>query len=146
MKTLFLILFMIISCSNDNNHFPVTDEGIYIYEYSIKKPGEAYVGFITINDSLIVHDVCFTINFSNGRIKNVTKEERIKTKGHDYYIKEDGNIFIEGFGLLSYSSENFNTRNKLIPDNIYKMISPDFFNMTNKERLNLLCNLASAAN
>ena len=70
------------------------------------------------------------------------KEERLKTNAHKYIKKEDGNIFVEGLRLLCYSSINFEKRNKLIPDDIYKMISPDFIDITNKERIKVLENLS----
>ncbi|HOU97504.1 MAG TPA: hypothetical protein PLP65_01530 [Bacteroidales bacterium] len=139
MKTLILILFMTVSYCSKVNNVQVVEGETYIYEYAIKKPGQAYVGFIILKDSLIVQDICFTINFSDGKIKDVTKAEGIKSNTCKYSKKENGNIYVGS--LLCYTSENFTSRRKLIPDDIYKMISPDFLNMTNKERLKMLDSL-----
>jgi len=136
MKTLILILFMAGSYCNKDNNIQVVEGKTYIYEYAIKKPGQAYVGFITLDNSLIVQDICFTINFSDGKIKDVTKAERIKSNTRKYSKKENGNIYIGS--LLCYTSENFTCRNKLISDDIYKMISSDFLNVSNKDRLKML--------
>lgn len=139
MKTLILILFMTVSYCSKNNNVHVVEGETYIYEYAVKKPGQAYIGFIVLKDSLIVQDICFTINFSEGKIKDVTKAERIKSNTRKYSKKENGNIYVGS--LLCYSSEGFINRRKLIPDDIYKMISPDFLNMTNRERLKMLDSL-----
>jgi len=139
MKTLILILFMMTPCCNKDNNFSIKDGDTYIYEYAIKKPGQAYVGFIVLSDSLIVQDICFTINFSDGKIKNVTKAEGIKSNTRKYSKKENGNVYVGS--LLCYTSESFISRRKLITDDIYKMISPDFLNITNKERLKMLDSL-----
>lgn len=139
MKTLILILFMTVSyCSKDNN-VQVVEGETYIYEYAIKKPGQAYIGFIVLKDSLIVQDICFTINFSDGKIRDVTKAERIKSNTRKYSTKENGNIYVGS--LLCFTNKNFISKNRLIPDDIYKMISLDFLSMTNKERLKMLDSL-----
>ena len=37
----------------------------------MKKHNQAHIGFIVINNDLIVQDISFTVNFSKGKVKNV---------------------------------------------------------------------------
>lgn len=135
------MLFMTILNSGKDNDFPIK-EGIYIYEFAVKKPGHAYVGFIITNDTLAIQRIGYEIFFSK---RGIVKVDRGVYKGfipHKFMEKNDGNIFVEGFRLLCFSSGNFKDRNKLIPDDIYKMISPDFLNITNEERCEILESLS----
>lgn len=108
----------------------------------MKKHNQAHIGFIVINNDLIVQDISFTVNFSKGKVKNVCRRDHIVTKMLRYSKREDGNILTERNAFLCYNSENFIRRGKQIPDYIYKMISSSFLEMTNKERLNVLNELS----
>ncbi|MBM0654726.1 hypothetical protein JMN11_13820 [Capnocytophaga genosp. AHN8471] len=141
MKTLILILFFMIN-SLENTIFQssqssIIDGDIYIYEYAMKKPNQIYIGFIIINNNRIVQNLCYTIELSKGKVENIIKEDI--NVGHLQYLEmPDGNILIKNSKLLCYSSKNFKYREKRIPNNIYKEISPLFLVMTNKERFDLL--------
>ena len=142
MKTLiFILLFMLTSCNKADSQSPQTpiiDGNVYIYEYAMKKPNQAHIGFIIIDNDLIVQDIYFTVNFSKGQVKNVFRRDNAITNTIQYSKREDGNILIERNKFLCYDSENFISREKRISDNIYKMISHSFLEMTNKERLKIL--------
>lgn len=146
MKALnFILLSMVTYCINvggKSPQTPIVEGNVYIYEYAIKKPNQAHIGFIIINNDLIVQDICFTANFSKGKLKNVFRMDVAITNTRQYSKKEDGTILIEKNGFLCYDSESFINRKKRISDNIYKMISPSFLEMTNKERLKILDELS----
>lgn len=120
----------------------IVDGDVYIYEYALKKPDQAHIGFIIINNDLIVQDIYFTVNFSKEQVKNVCRRDKAITNTVQYSKREDGNILIDRNKFLCYDSENFISRQKLISDNIYKMIYPSFLKMTNKERLKMLNDLS----
>ena len=108
----------------------------------MKKPNQAHIRFIIINNDLIVQDIYFTVNFSKEQVKNISRRDNAITNTVQYLKREDGNILIDRNKFLCYDSENFVSRQKLISDNIYKMIHPSFFEMTNKERLKILNELS----
>jgi hypothetical protein len=141
MKILIIILFMSTPCCKKNDNISINDGGIYIYEYSIKKPGQANVGFIITNDTSVVQKIDFKIYFSKGEVEKVLKDDNIKGNKYHYSQKENGNIFIEELNKICYSCENFISRNKLISDDIYEMISQNFLTMTNQERFKVLDSL-----
>lgn len=146
MKTLiFILLFMLTSHNETDAQLPqpsIIDGDVYVYEYAMKKPNQAHIEFIIIDSDLIVQDISFTVIFSKGKIKNVFRRNNVITNILQYSKKEDGNIWIERNAFLCYNSENFISREKRISDNIYKMISSSFFEMTNKERLKILNELS----
>ena len=150
MNTLIFILLAMLTSSNElEAQLPQTSiiEGdvyiyIYIYDYAMKKHNQAHIGFIVINNDLIVQDISFTVNFSKGKVKNVCRRDHVVTKILRYSKREDGNILTERNAFLCYNSENFIRGERQIPDYIYKMISSSFLEMTNKERLNMLNELS----
>ena len=146
MNTLIFILLAMLTSSNElEAQLPQTSiiEGdVYIYDYAMKKHNQAHIGFIVINNDLIVQDISFTVNFSKGKVKNVCRRDHVVTKILRYSKREDGNILTERNAFLCYNSENFIRGERQIPDYIYKMISSSFLKMTNKERLNVLNELS----
>jgi hypothetical protein len=149
MKVLILILLFMLTCCDraDGQLFQlsIVDGDVYIYEYAMKKPNQAHIGFVVISNDLIVKDICFTVNLSNGKIKNIFRREQVIVNILQYSKREDGNILIERNELLCYDSENFINRKKRISDSIYKMISISFLDMTNRERLKILNELSRSA-
>jgi hypothetical protein len=145
MKALIFILLSMLTCCSTIDcqlaQLPIVDGDVYIYEYAMKKPNQAHIGFIIIHNDLIVQDICFTVNFSKDNVKNVFRRDNAITNTLQY-SKEDGNILIEKNGLLCYDSENFINRKKRISDDVYKKISFSFFEITNKERLKILNELS----
>ena len=146
MNTLIFILLAMLTSSNElEAQLPQTSiiEGdVYIYDYAMKKHNQAHIGFIVINNDLIVQDLSFIVNFSKSKVKNVCRRDCVVTKILRYSKREDSNILTERNAFLCYNSENFIRRGKQIPDYIYKMISSSFLEMTNKERLNVLNELS----
>jgi len=133
MKVLFFtLLYMLNSCEQTNCQEAVIDGNIYIYEFAIKKPGRANLGFVIV-DSNLYQKVSFDIHFSKDQITKVT---RTISPSHS------DNKITKRLGSFYYSSEDFVNKRRLIPDNVYKMISIAFLEMTNKERLKILNELS----
>ena len=78
-------------------------------------------------------DISFDVYFSKGKINKVNRTISP--------VYSDDNI-ADRLGNFYYSSDDFVKKYRLIPDNIYKMISPSFLEMTNKERLKILNKLS----
>lgn len=53
---------------------------------------------------------------------------------------------VEWSGGFYYNSDDFVKKHRLIPDNIYRMISSSFLEITNKERLQILNELSCISN
>jgi hypothetical protein len=126
---------MLTFCDKTNGQLsqtPIIDGYVYIYEFAIKRPGRANLGFIIVESSSY-QDISFDIHYSKGKINKVNKIVRT--------VYSDDNI-AEKLGSFYYDSDDFVKKRRLIPDNIYKMISPSFFEMTNKERLKILNELS----
>ena len=140
MRTLLFFLLMIVSSCEKESDFQIVDGDVYIYEYSRKNYGQAIVGFIITNDSFVVQDISFKIYFSDDKLKKVLKYNENK-RLRSYVKKEDGNIEIEGLLVLCCSSENFK-KEKRDSDEFYKILSDDFLNIENKERLRILYELS----
>lgn len=136
MKTLiFILLFMLTSYNKANGQLsqtPIIDGDIYIYEFAIKIPGRANLGFIIV-DRDSYQDISFDVYFSKGKISKVNRTISP--------VYSDNNV-ADKLGNLYYSSDDFIKKRRLIPDNIYKMICSSFLEMTNKERLKILNKLS----
>ena len=129
MKYLILtLLFMLIYCDKSDAQLSTFEHDIYMYESAIKRSGQANFGFL-----IVKHDKCqeisFDIRFSKDKIDKVSKTIRILPLEYEV---------IERSGDFYYNSDDFVKKHRLIPDNIYKMISSSFLEITNKERLQIL--------
>ena len=132
---IFILSFILNPCNKADGQLsqtPITDGDIYIYEFAIKRPGRANLGFIIV-DSNSYQDISFDVYFSKGKINKVNRTISP--------VYSDDNI-ADRLGNFYYSSDDFVKKYRLIPDNIYKMISPSFLEMTNKERLKILNKLS----
>lgn len=136
MNSLIFTLSIMITTYNKidyvSSQTPIVDDNVYIYEFAIKKPGRTNFGFIII-DGNMYQDISFDIHFSEGKIN------KIKKAVTPFYPK---NNIIKKIGSSYLSSEDFVRKRRFIPDNIYKMISPSFLEVTNKERLQILNELS----
>ncbi len=90
MKTIIIFLLMLISCdktAGQLSQMVITDGDVYMYEYAMKKPNQLHVGFIIINNDLIVQNISFTVNFSKDKIKNVFRNDNEITNPVQYSKK-----------------------------------------------------------
>ena len=131
MKLLALILFM----TSTGNTFNEDGRNTLIYEFAMKRPGVVDLGFIVI-DKNFYQNIAFNIRFSKGRLINVNKN--IGTFQGKYR-----NPIGRNAGRVAYTSDEFALRRRLIPDNVYQMISPDFLSISNQDRLRILESLSA---
>lgn len=129
-----IILFFTMLLLNENSYY----ESVYIYEYAIKKPNRALIGFIVTKNNAIIENFEYKISFSKNKIKKVKEIKKNGYENYQYHVKNNGDIIIENLNLECYTCENFSKKNKLIPDKIYQIISKEFFHMTNYDRQKLL--------
>ena len=137
MKYLILtLLFMLIYFDKSDAQLSTFEHDIYMYESAIKRSGWANLGFL-----IVKHDECqeisFDIRFSKEKIDKVNKTIRI--------LPLDDKV-VEWSGGFYYNSDDFVKKHRLIPDNIYRMISSSFLEITNKERLQILNELSCISN
>jgi hypothetical protein len=109
----------------------IIDGNVYMYEYAIKRPGRANFGFIIVEGNSC-QDISFDIHYSKGKINSVKQTVSSVCLS---------NSITKKLGSFYYDSDGFAKKNRLIPDNIYKIISPSFLEVTNKERLEILKSL-----
>lgn len=143
MKAL-LFLYMGLICmgmETTSCQVSMAESGIYIYEYAVKKPNQVHIGFIIMENDVIVHDICYTVNISKNKVKRVFRTDKVTTGTLKYSNQEDGSIVLDKNAHICYSSSGFINRKKLIPDSIYNTISRSFFEKTNMERMQLLNDL-----
>ena len=133
---IFTLLFMLIYCDKSDAQLATFEHDIYMYEFAIKRPGWANLGFL-----IVKHDKCqeisFDIHFFKDKIDKVNKAIRI--------LPLDDKV-VERSGDFYYNSDDFVKKHRLIPDNIYRMISSSFLEITNKERLQILNELSCIFN
>ncbi|MBX9188671.1 hypothetical protein HCG69_11405 [Bacteroides sp. K03] len=108
----------------------------YIYEFAMKRPGRVNLGFLIVEHDKY-QEISFDIRFAKDKIDKVNKTIRI--------LPLDDKV-VERSGDFYYNSDDFVKKHRLIPDNIYKMISSSFLEMTNKERLQILNKLFCTSN
>ncbi|MBT9873165.1 hypothetical protein GPL06_10135 [Bacteroides salyersiae] len=136
MKCLILtLLFILIYCDKSDAQLS-TFEHEYIYEFAIKRPGRVNLGFLIVERDKY-QEILFDIRFSKDKIDKVNKTVRILPLN---------NKVVERSGDFYYNSDDFVKKHRLIPDNIYRMISSSFLEITNKERLQILNELFCASN
>lgn len=104
---------MIVSSCEKESDFQITDGNVYIYEYPRKNYGQAIMGFIITNDSLVVQDISFKIYFSDDKLKKVKYGENKRFLLRGYERKDDGNIEIESLIVECCSSKNLHKTNNL---------------------------------
>jgi hypothetical protein len=130
MKTLVrfvLVLFILL-----NYKSALANGNLYVFESAAKVTGYMRIGFVEIIDSQA--DVAlYTLKYSNGKIFSVKGPK--KRHLHPYSISSDGNVYIEGLGLIGYSYENYISKEKFYHDELYNMISPNFVTISNYKKL-----------
>lgn len=143
---LFTLAIMSTSCIFNDVQLPpleFADGEVYLVEYAIKKPNQANIGFVIVDNDTILQEICFTINYSGGKVRNVVREEQRGTNIFHFKTNEDGTVLLQSDSCVCYDDEAFKNDKKGIPDNYYTIISPSFLEITNKERLETLYKLSN---
>ncbi len=125
---------LISACKSEGQVFTTGDKNIYIFEYPGKIYGQTIIGFFQTNDTF-AEQIFFKITFTNEKIITVKKE--IDNTKYKYLKKQDGNLYIDGLNLICFEEKIF--KNKMINTiNFYNLLSKDFLDISNKDRLNIL--------
>lgn len=127
---------MLIYCDKSDAQLSTFEHDIYMYESVIKRPGWANLGFLIVKHDEY-QEISFDIRFSKDKIDKVNKTIRI--------LPLDDKV-VERSGGFYYNSDDFVKKYRLIPDNIYRMISSSFLEIINKERLQILNELSCISN
>ena len=132
-------LFIILQiCTFFGSQQPQTAifDGVYFYEYAIKKPNQINIGFIAVENGSPKDIIEFTISYSNGSVKTIQRKTVISPL--QVHLYEKNGVLLFGDSIECYSDKSYIQRKKKIPDDYYLILSPSFFDLTNKERLRLL--------
>ena len=135
-QLIFTLLFMLLYCDKLDAQLSTLEHDIYIYEFAMKRSGRVNLGFLIVEHDKY-QEISFDIRFAKDKIDKVNKTIRI--------LPLDDKV-VERSGDFYYNSDDFVKKHRLIPDNIYKMISSSFLEMTNKERLQILNKLFCTSN
>ncbi|MFR2068956.1 MAG: hypothetical protein ACLS4S_01680 [Bacteroides nordii] len=135
-QLIFTLLFMLLYCDKSDAQLSTLEHDIYIYEFAMKRPGRVNLGFLIVEHDKY-QEISFDIRFSKDKVDKVNKT--IRTLPLDDKV-------VERSGDFYYNSDDFVKKYRLIPDNIYKMISFSFLEITNKERLQILNELSCTSN
>lgn len=140
MNTIIICLLMIFSSCEKETDIRVVQGESFIYEYPGKIFGQTIIGFLIVQDSLIVQDVGFKVFFTENKIKEVKKT--ISNISQTYEIKDDTGIYVRGLNRTAYISEEF-MQKKINSDSLYMMLDKDFLAKSNGERLKVLLELSN---
>jgi len=132
-----LILFATFLSIGHADSTAIKEGNLFIYEYSAKIFGQAVIGFVVANDSNVVQDLGYKIYYDTQKIKKINRITKPEKLLYKYTKKSDGNIYIEKLKRMCYNDKNFNN-NKRYSEQLYKLISTSFDNLTNKERFYII--------
>lgn len=131
---------MIMLCETcENQSYSTGDRGLYIFEYSSKIYGQSVLCFLETQDTL-AQITSFTVYYTKDRISRVTKT--VDRSRYKYQKKEDGNVYVDGLKVMCCDSGNFNEKKKVNSADFYKLLSANFLEKDNKERLEILNKLS----
>ncbi len=120
---------------NGSLNYLTGDEGLYICDYASKIFGQTTLVLVELNDSTAIES-SYTIYYTKTKIKRVVKRKHIiKYKSIN---KNNGNISFNDYKTIYYTSKNFANHRRLNSDIFYHLLSPKFFDISNKEKLKIL--------
>ena len=134
MKKVILLCAMFLVCpiifaQNDKNN----EREVYISEPSYY--GQFHLVFYIIENGRIVEIPGFWIKYNKKGLKKIVRRDvAYATKLKFSYI-ENGNIYSHAYRSEIYNEKNFNNIKHLKPKEVFLMACPNFFEMTNEERL-----------
>ena len=138
MKTLFVSILLSLFF-NQKENANIYQENIYIYEYSSKIHGQAIIGFVFTDNSLMVDNISFRVFLHKNKIQRI---EMCENKcSYRYNQNRDGNIYVGKINKVCYNSHNFSNK-KLYGDVFYSIFSDHFLKMNNENRYRTLVELS----
>ena len=127
------MLFTIYKIGSQN--YSTGDKDLYICEYASKIFGQTSLTFLEIDDSTAIES-SYTIYYTKTVIKRVVERKHIiKYKSIN---KNNGNISFNDYKTIYYTSKNFANIRRLNSDIFYHLLSPKFFDISNKEKLEII--------
>ena len=153
MKTIILLCAMFLSnisvFAQNNQH---NERKAYIHKTTFY--GEFILSFIIVENDRIVDHPSFRIKYNKKGLEKIVKKNFVPYTNSKVPYTNDGNIYINREEY--YTTENFNnylyekfkvneeasffTKTSHFKKETYLMACPDFFEMTNKERLQYFLN------
>jgi hypothetical protein len=124
--------------NNQDGKDKLFEDDCYFYEYAIKKPGQAYIGFIVIIDSVSIRKVDYTLLIKDEQIIKVNKQSDTIYREVSINKLHNGNIYIMKHNLLCYSSVNLKNRETFLHKNYWDQISEVFFDKKNVDKMRLI--------
>ena len=130
------MLCNIRECESQN--YSAGDRGLYIFEYYPKIYGQVIICFLETQDTS-AFQTSFKVYYTKDKISRVIRT--VNRSKYKYQKKEDGNVYVHALKMICYSSEKFKDK-KLIVDDFYKLLSANFLDIDNKERIEILNKLS----
>ncbi len=134
MKTLLLTLLLFANCEVKYQEYPTGDKILYIKDYPSKIYGKLLLMFAETTDNVVVITT-YKITYTKKGISKVMRQ--VNPHNYRYHVVDDGNIFIEGLKVKYYKHDSFRGHENNSAE-IFNYISPQFWSITNKERIGIL--------
>lgn len=129
-------MFATTDCSMEANARINSYDSIFIYDVSPKVYGRNVICFLITDETLVKKKICYKVYFSDSKgILRISKSEEYPNK--KYTLNEKGNISLDGSSTIGYTDKGF-VAFKFQSDKFYQMISPNFLDMNNKDRIKVL--------
>ena len=134
MKRIILLCAMFLVCpsifaQNDKDN----KREIYIEEPSFY--GEFRLVFVIVENGRIVDSPNFRIKYNKKGLKKIVNGNLTRYINYRFSYTDNENIYIHVHESECYTSKNFNNIEHLKPKELFLMACPNFFEMTNEERL-----------
>lgn len=131
---IFSLLSLVFSL-NINDGTQAVNSNIYVYDISSKILGHSTICFALVNDSVVDKKIVYDVYYSaKNKIRRISKNEEIINT--NYTTDANNNIRIGNSIYTAYTSKNFShPENRFNSNRFYVMLSRDFLNMTNNQRL-----------
>ena len=116
-----------IFAQNDNEH--------EVYIYHPDSYWEFRIGFIIVKNGIIVEDKTFLIKHNKKRVKKIINGRLAPYLGSKISYTDSGSVLFNRLREKGYPSDNFDDTKLWRPKELFLMACPNFFEMTNEERL-----------
>ena len=132
MKKIILLYAMFLICPGifaQNNN----EREVYIYRPD--SYWEFRIGFMIVKNGQIVDNPTFLIKYNKKGLKKIINGRLVPYNGSIISYTNDGNIYLNMRKKECYSNDNFDDTKLWKPKEVFLMACPNFFEMTNEERL-----------
>ena len=106
-----------------------------VYIYRPDSYWEFRIGFMIVKNGLVVDNPTFLIKYNKKGLKKIINGRLVPYNGSNISYTNGGNIYLNMRKKECYSSDNFDDTKLWKPIELFLMACPNFFEMTNEERL-----------